>query len=417
MSDSTAGDQAAVSLDELDKKFLSFEFAEDPYEYYRTLRSAEPAHFVAPMDAWIITSFDGVKSAFNDDRFQVQYEKKQTQRMGPGMTGNDFYRVGSSFLVNNDPPQHGRLRRVFRQPFSPQRVKAVRGAIEARAHECIDALIDAENKDIIAGYSSPVPLSLITVLMDIPRADEPMIKGWAHAFHLILAIHKMDGHELDEANRQSREAEEYFVKLVRGRRAKPGDDFVSDVIRSNAGDDDPMTDEQIASNLFLLFFAGFDTQNYTFANMVAALDRNPEAKQYLLEDTSRAGEILPELLRYDTAGQFMPRLAVEDIALGDVTIKAGQGVLLGMGAAAHYPLMFDYPDSLDVHRANAGEARNVVFGYGRHHCIGSVLAHSNLEIMLRVLFERLPGQRVDWAGAVRKPSLSLHAYDALPITW
>jgi cytochrome P450 len=394
-------------------------FLDNPYPVYAALREADPVHFVEGFNAWILTRFQDVKLAFSDDRFRVVYDQYQINRVGPAAVDHDYFKVGKEFLVCNDPPLHTRLRRVFRQPFTARRVQEMLGVLEKLAHEAIDRFIGDGAVDIVGQYSARVPLSVMGALLRVPQQDEALILSWVDAFYHILEIGPLSPEQLVEADAASRKAREYFGALVAERRRNPGDDFVSGLLAANAADEDPMSDEQIVANIFLLYFAGHDTQKLQFGNMLAALDRNPDALAELAANPGSVGDLIHELYRYDTVGQFMGRTVVEDVELGGKTIRQGQTVMLCMGAANRDPAVFPGPDRLDLHRARGLDVsmRHISFGAGRHHCLGAVLAQANMPLLLEILLRRIPRFRVEWSSAVRHPSIATRGYDALKLAW
>jgi cytochrome P450 len=259
---------------------------------------------------------------------------------------------------------------------------------------------------------------VLRTLLDVPASDAELLFGWVEVFYQALEAPPMSDEQLHETNSATRDAEQYFLALIRERRAALGDDFVSDLLRINAADDDPMTDGQLASNLYLMYFAGFDTQKLTFSSMVAALAAHPDAMRHLAEDPARLPSCMDEIYRYDPASQMLARTAGQDIELSGTTIRRGDTVIMSIGAAARDPELFDDPDTFDIHRGELPAVlRHLIFGAGRHHCLGAVQAQSNLPTMLRVLLERLGPMEVDWATAVRHPSLASRGYDVLPIVW
>lgn len=395
------------------------QFLEDPYPMYAQLRAADPVHFVEPFNAWILTRFADVKAAFSDDRFRVVYDQYQINRVGPEAVNHDYFKVGKEFVVCNDPPVHTKLKRIFRHPFTPRRAQELLTVLEGLANEAIDRFVDTGRVDIISHYSARVPLSVMGALLGVPLEDEPMILAWVAAFYHILEIGPMTNDQLVAADEASRRAKEYFGALIADRRRHPGDDFVSSLLAANAADDDPLTDEQIVANVFLLYFAGHDTQKLMFGNIVAALDRHPDALKELTAEPGKVAVLMPELYRYDTVGQFMGRTVVEDVELGGKTIRQGQTVMVCMGAANRDPEVFPDPDRLDLHRRDGVGfgLRHITFGAGRHHCLGASMVQANLPLLLELLLRRVPGIRVDWSGAVRHPSIATRGYDVLPLAW
>ncbi|MGQ0619492.1 MAG: cytochrome P450 [Panacagrimonas sp.] len=415
MTETPAATDSAAAMAML----MSPQFLDNPYPAYAQLRAADPVHFIAPMNAWLLTRFADVKTAFSDDRFRVVYDQYQINRVGPAAVDHDYFKVGKEFLVCNDPPVHTRLRRIFRAPFTNKRVEELLTTLRRLAEESIDSFIHEGRTDIIERYSARVPLAVMGALLAVPPDDEATILSWVSAFYHILEIGPLSPDQLVAADDASRRARAYFGGLIEERRRRPGADFVSSVLAANAIDEDPMSDEQIVANLFLLYFAGHDTQKLQFGNMLAALDRNPAALHELAADPAQIEARIPELYRYDTVGQFMGRTVVEDVELGGKLIRAGQTVMVCMGAANRDPEAFPDPDRLDLHRAKALDSgmRHISFGAGRHHCLGAVMAQANLPLLLEVLLRRIPTLRVDWDGAVRHPSIATRGYDVLPITW
>ena len=418
MVDTAASAQQAQAPSELEV-LSSPEFLDNPYPFYAALRAVDPVHFVEPFNAWILTRFADVKTAFSDDRFRVVYDQYQINRVGPEAVDHDYFKVGKEFLVCNDPPVHTKMKRIFRHPFTPRRVKELLTVLEGLANESIDRFAADGRVDIVSQYSARVPLAVMGSLLAVPAEDEAMILSWVDAFYHILEIGPMSPEQLVNADEASRRAKEYFGALVEDRRHHPGDDFVSSLLAANAADEDPLSDDQIVANVFLLYFAGHDTQKLMFSNMVAALDHHPDALAELAAEPAKVGSLVPELYRYDTVGQFMGRTVLEDVELGGRTIQKGQTVMVCMGAANRDPEVFPEPDQLDLHRPEGLDVglRHITFGAGRHHCLGAVMAQANLPLLLEVLLRRLPGIRVDWDGAVRHPSIATRGYDMLPLVW
>ena len=216
----------------------------------------------------------------------------------------------------NDPPTHTRLKRIFRAPFTQNRVKPLVPMVEKLAQECIASLKDKGGADIVNDYAHEIPMCVISHLLNIPKEYEAKILEWMSAFYAVLFVSPMSDEELVSANKTAADAQQFFLDIVKERRANPGEDFITDLIQVNDSDEDPLEDRQIAINLFLLYFAGHDTQRGMFSNIISALDEHRDALAWLLEDTQRIDTAIHELYRYDATGQFMGRTAAEDLELG-----------------------------------------------------------------------------------------------------
>lgn len=396
---------------------LSPAFLDDPYPVYAQLRATEPVLFLEPMNAWLLTRHEDVKTAFKDDRLGVIFEQYQVNRQGPTVVDEPYFRVGGDLLVCNDPPVHSKLRRIFRQPFTPVRVNELATTVRRLCHEYLDAVQADGRMDVSAQYSALLPLATIGALLDVPLADQPQIGRWVYDFAPVLEATPMPPEQLARVNEAVLGLEDYFTALVAERRATPGEDFISAVVQANDADDSPMSEAELVNNISLLYFAGQDTQKYMFTNMVAALAAHPDDFATLVADATRLPGAVTELYRYDTVGQMMGRGATEDVKIGGRTIAAGQTVMLCMGAANRDPDAFDRPEELVLDRGTRGGADpHITFGAGRHRCMGMHLAQMQIPIMLEVLIERLGQVEVE-AGAVRHPSLATRGYDVLPVGW
>ncbi|WP_354700099.1 Cytochrome P450 monooxygenase PikC [Paraconexibacter sp. AEG42_29] len=397
---------------------MSPEHIADPYPTYARLRELDPVLFLPPLNAWLVTRFDDVKAVFKDDRLGVAFEQYQINRQGPGVTGEDYFRVGSHLLVCNDPPVHTRLRRVFRQPFTPARVQDLATVVERLCLDQLELLRPQGRADVSADFAALIPLATIGALLDVPLADQPQIGRWVYDFAPVLEVSPMDAGTLERVNAAAAGLEGYFKELVAERRAKPGEDFISAVVQANDADESPMSEAELVNNISLLYFAGQDTQKYMFTNIVAALDAQPDAYARLLEDPSRVPDAMRELYRFDSAGQFMGRTAIEDVELDGRTIKTGQTVMVCMAAANRDPSKFPEPDVLRFDReARTDMDAHITFGAGRHRCLGMHLAQLQLPIMLRTFIDVLGRVTVDREAAVRHPSIATRGFDELPVTW
>jgi cytochrome P450 len=390
------------------------EFYDDPYPFYAQIRENAPIMFIEPMNAWILTRYEDVMNAAVDEKFGVNYAEYQMNRMGPSVVSEPFFTSAQHSMVCNDPPDHTRMRRVFARGFTARRVRELPTFIEQFAHRCLDEAAEGGRMDLVPDYARRVPLGVLSHILGVPDADWSRMEEWVQNYSPVLEVFPMTPTQLQLANEAAEGLDDYFRHMIAARRAEPAEDLVSEVLRANDGSDDALTDDELTSNLALLYFGGHDTQEKMFGNIINALDTHPQQLRHLYDDPSRTAEALPELMRYDTVGQFMGRCPTEDMEFGGVTLEKGQTIMLCFGAANRDPAVFPEPDRIDFARQNKG-APNISFGGGRHRCIGSNLAMQNLPIMLRVLLQRCPGLRVDHDAAQRHMSMATRGFDALPI--
>ncbi|BDB39644.1 MULTISPECIES: cytochrome P450 [Mycobacterium] len=400
-------------------KLLTWEHIVDPYPTYARLRELEPVLFVKEMNAWLVTRFDDVKTAFSDDRLAVSFAQYQINRQGPAVVEEPYFKIAMSMLVCNDAPLHTRLRRVFRAPFTSARIQGLAPMIEQLCRDRLDALYPSRRADVVADFSREIPLATIGALLNVPRDDYAQVAQWVYDFAPVLEVSPMTDEQLSRSNDAIVGLESYFTDLVAHRRESPGEDFISAVIQANDADPEPMSESQLVNNLSLLYFAGQDTQKYQFTNMVAALDANPEAYEYVLQDIpGRVGILARELYRYDSTSQFMGRTAREDVELGGQLIRAGETVMICNGGSNRDAGKFSDPDAIRFDRGPTNDMNAFMsFGAGRHRCLGVHLAQLQLPIMLQTFLETLGRVHVERKAAIRHPSIATRGYDVLPVTW
>ncbi len=237
----------------------------------------------------------------------------------------------------------------------------------------------------------PLPVEIICGLLDIPPSDGAKLALAAgqlvHAFDLA----PLDAERLAEANAAALTLEQHFAGVVEQRRTKPGTDLISALLTvEEAGES--LSEEEIISNVTLLFVAGHETTSNMLGNALVSLYRQPDQLELLRRDLSQAPKAVSECLRFDGSVQMVARTALEDIETGEVSVARGTIVFMLLGAGNRDPERFDNPDRLDIGRGDQG--RLLSFGAGIHYCLGARLAMLELEIALQTLLSRMPGLRI-----------------------
>jgi cytochrome P450 len=208
-----------------------------------------------------------------------------------------------------------------------------------------------------------------------------------------------------------------LAELVRARTVRPRDDLTSRLVTGHVATGE-LSDRDAVLNLALLLGAGHDTSANMLALSVLALLREPARHQRFTANPAVRRTAVEELLRYLTIVQLgLARVATADIEIGDVTVRAGDGVVLSLQAANRDGRQFADPGTLDL--ARRGAARHLAFGFGPHHCLGHLLARAELDIALSRLFDRLPRIRlaVPEAALTFKDTMDFHGLDRLPVAW
>ncbi len=393
----------------------SFDFANpalraDPYPAYRFLREAAPI-WRAPTGHWVVSTHAGCTQLLRDPVMGREEEHLKT----PEMAGEFAVASLTRMMLFVDPPVHTRLRGLVSRAFTARRMEALRTSIET----IVDALIDRVSAQggmcVIRDFAHRLPVTVICDMLGVPESDRGPFLEESTVRGRILDPIALSREELDDANRASQAQAGYFRGLLAYRRQNPGDDLISGLAQAKDADDS-LSDDEIISNISLLFGAGHETTTNLIGNGVLALHRNPAQLARLAADPGLIPNAVEELLRYDSPVQLTGRSALQDHEIMGERIARGEHVIALLGAANHDPAAYaGDPDALDVGRPGV---RSISFGGGLHFCLGAQLARIEGEVAFRRLLERLPTMRLtDPDHVAWKPTVTLRGLVELPAVW
>ncbi|MET7343334.1 cytochrome P450 [Streptomyces sp. NPDC058369] len=379
----------------------------DPYGVYQRLRSASPVHRITGPDgspAWIVTRYDDVRQALQDSRLSL--DKRHSTG---GYAGFALPPALDANLLNMDPPDHTRLRRLVGSAFTPGRIQRLREPIRKTAEQLLDPLGEHGRIDLIPSYAAPLAITVICDLLGVPDHHRVDFRGWTHALVAPDPARPAATREAVAAMLG------FFTELLADKRRRPADDLLSDLIGVREASD-ALGDDELMSLAFLLLLAGFENTVHLLGNAVFALLRHPRQLALVREDPALLPGAVEELARFDGPALLaIRRFATEDLVLGGVTVGAGQTVLLSLAAANRDPERFEDPDRLDIGRTATG---HLALGLGIHYCLGATLARTETEIALATLFARLPDLRVAADVEPRwRPSLRSRSLTALQVDY
>ena len=393
----------------------SFDFASpalraNPYPAYRFLREAAPI-WRAPTGHWIVSSHAGCTSLLRDP---VMGRADETMR-GPEVMAEFAVASLTRMMLFVDPPVHTRLRGLVSKAFTARRMEALRGRILEIVDGLIDRVAGQGGMCVIRDFAHRLPVTVICDMLGMPEEDRAPFLEESTVRGRILDPIALSRAELDDANRGALASADYFRGLLAYRRRNPGDDLASALVHAREADDS-LSDDEIVSNISLLFGAGHETTTNLIGNGVLALHRNPAQLERLRADPGLIANAVEELLRYDSPVQLTGRIALRDHEIMGERIARGEHVIALLGAANHDPAAYEGdPDVLDVGRPGV---RAISFGGGLHFCLGAQLARIEGEIAFRRLLERLPGMRLtDPDHVAWKPTVTLRGLVELPATW
>jgi cytochrome P450 len=357
-------------------------------------------------EVWLVLGYDAVRQVLSDPRFS----REAAARTGSpvlNQAGNN-----PDLLVSMDPPRHTRIRSVLAKAFSPRII----ALLEPRVRQIIDTLLDelavqSPPADLIKALAEPLPVMVICELLGVPSADRLKIRRWAG---ILIAHTAYTPEQIGEA---VGEVNAYLGDLIEARREAPDDALISALIAVN-DEVGHLSAAELISNVQLLLIAGHETTVSQIGNSVVTLLQHPEQTALLRKNPELLPQAVDELLRYSKLAQAtMSRVTTEDVAIGDVVIRAGEGLLPLIAVANRDPKAFPDPNRFDITRE--GPTPHLGLGHGPHYCLGAQLAQLELRVAIGALLERFPGlaPAVDLGDLDWKTGLSVRALHTLPVTW
>ncbi len=320
---------------------------------------------------------------------------------------------GSRAMLNLDPPDHDRLRRLVAKTFTPKTVEALAPLCRRLVDDALDAAEAAGGMDVIADLAFPLPFTVISEMLGMPVDRRDELRAWSSAIVKTLdPVITMD--EFDAALVAGDTMTAYVLEVIEAKRAAPADDLLSALIA--AEDQGDMLDEQeLIDQVVLLYVAGHETTVNLIGNGTLALLRNPEQADRLRADPTLDQNAVEELLRYDPPVQFSGRVTTRDLTIDDVSIPSGSFTLTGLAAANRDPAKWG-PTANDLDLGREGAAAHVAFGSGVHHCLGAALARLEGRSAIPALFRRFPDLALATDDLEYNGRLVLRGLVALPVT-
>lgn len=379
-------------------------------EVERNLREQAPVHLATPKSGtplWVISRYADARAALNDPRFSKDSERLNAVILSKlDQPEGELSGLFSKHMLNSDPPDHTRLRKLLARDFTARRIANLRPRVESLVTDLLDGLPTGEPVDLIERFAFPLPITVICELMGVPEADRGRFRGWTSAL--------MEPARHGDGLTASREMAAFFLDLFAAKRANPGEDLIS-ALTVASDDGDRLSEEELLATAFLLIVAGHETTVNLVGNGVRWLLETPEKWAALRERPELLPRAVEEVLRFDGPLRMAThRFTTEDVTVGDVTIPAGELVMINLTSANRDAAQFEDADELDLDRAHSG---HLAFGHGLHHCLGAPLARLEGEVAFAELTRRFPSARlaVPTEDLHRGTSLIMNGYRTLPV--
>jgi cytochrome P450 len=382
------------------------------YDRLREQGTVVPVRLPDGSDAWLVTGHRAVSRALADPLLSLDRRHARG-----GWSGFALPPALDANLLNMDPPDHTRIRRLVSSAFTPQRVEALRPDIRRIADELLDVLVgptaDAPTRpatdtpagpagagraELIEDYCAPLAVRVISHLLGVPDADQADFRAWTRT---MLATHPPDRAAVGQA---IVEMHGFIIELLRAKRRQPADDLLSALV--SGPEEDQLSGDELTSLAFLILFAGYENSVNLLGNTLLALLYGGTGLAGLATDPLRVATVIEETLRREPpAPVAIRRFPIRDLVIDGTAIPAGSTVLLALTAANRDP----------AHREDA----NLAFGRGIHYCVGAPLARAEVAEAIMVLAGRLPGlcparpaAELPW-----RPSFRSHGPAQLPVSW
>ncbi|MEX0776870.1 MAG: cytochrome P450 [Phycisphaeraceae bacterium] len=398
---------------EVDALLTSPTLLDDPYPVFHRLRREAPVAWSEAWGCWIVTRYDDV-SAILQDHARFSSFGRVTNVIRRSLPAGELAQLQplishySRGLINVDPPDHTRIRRLVQQTFLPRTLDRLKPHVQAIVKELLDDASANRQMDVVRDLAYPLPVTVIAELMGIPAEERDQFKRWSGQIVEFQATPRISADVVGRSQKALLELRAYFRDICVQRRAEPREDLISLLVQAeDAGD--RLTEEELLSTCVSILIGGHETTTNLITTALWALLNHPEQMRALREDESLIGGAVEEFLRYEAPLQRLGRVAMQDVALRGQAVKQGQTVLLMLGAANRDPAQFPDPDRLDIRRQ---PNRHVAFGYGVHFCLGAGLARLEAPIAINTMLQRMPNlasqtSRLQWQPGVFRAPVAL----------
>ncbi|MEU9984241.1 cytochrome P450 [Streptomyces sp. NPDC050856] len=352
--------------------------------------------------AWLATRYADARLVLGDRRFSradALHHDEPRQTEGQQDSG----------ILSMDPPGHTRLRTLVAKAFTVHRVEKLRPQVRELAHGFLDEMEAAgPPADLVEHYALPIPVAVICRMLGVPEQDRPRFRVWSDA---ALSTSSLTA---EEFTRNREELRTYMAALIQDHREDPRPDLMTALIEAR-DTEDRLTELELTDLCVGILIAGHETTASQIPNFLHALLEHPDQLALLRGRPDLVAGAVEELLRFVPlgSGAAFPRYATEDIEVGGTLVRAGEPVLVAVGAANRDALKFTAPGRLDITRTGV---QHLGFGHGVHHCLGAPLARLELQEALQALITRFPALHL--AGdVVWKNRMLVRGPREMPVGW
>ncbi len=368
------------------------EVVADPYPFFDEERARHPVAWHEASGMYLAFDHASVSAVQRDRRLGRIWRDRQ-----PADYLEPFNLLHRNQMMENEPPDHTRLRRPVARAFGRGHIERLRPRVRELATGLLDE-VDPRRFDVVHDFAEPLPVLVIAELLGVPASYAPSLRDWSQAIVRMYEVAPAQ-QVVDQAVAAATDFAGLVRELIVERRTTPRDDLISDLARTELTED-----EQVAAAVLLLN-AGHEASVNVFGNGLTAMLRRG------LKPGGDVAVTVEEMLRFDSALQLFERTATEQVTVGEVTVEPGEKIAVLLGSANRDPDVFDEPGELDVDRT---PNNHVAFGVGVHFCLGAPLARMELFESVTALFDRFPDLRLA-DEPVSRGTFVLRGYRSVPV--
>lgn len=384
-----------------------------PYPIYQALREHGRAYYSTTWKCWVLSHYQDIAAVLlNPEAFsnrgrvtnviQREFPEQFLEQIKPLL---HHYSRG---VINLDPPDHTRMRRLLQKTFLPRTLERLTVEIHRTVRELLDAAATRGNVDLIADLAYPLPVTVIAELLGVPRDYREQLKRWSATIMEFQAVPLPTAESILRSQSGIVEMRAYLRGLLDERRGKPREDLISELLALEI-DGDRLAEDELLSTCLTLLVAGHETTTNLIGSAVWLLLKHPEQQARLRANPALMGSAIEEVLRFESPLHRVGRTALTETEVAGVTVQKGETVFLLLASANRDPAQFNKPDEFDIARS---PNKHIAFGYGIHFCLGAALARLEAPIALNAFFERWPNARLrdgtlDWHSGVMRGLKSL----------
>ncbi|KRB53222.1 cytochrome [Rhizobium sp. Root708] len=391
------------------------EFYNNPNAAYAALHAHCPTFYWEQQKQWFFTGYDHVNALLRERRFGRQIlhiaSREELGLPEPDQHVANFDLAERYSLLELEPPEHTRLRTLVNRAFVSRHVEKMKPELTELATRLIDDFEKKGEVELLSAFADIIPVTMIARMIGIPEEMGPQLLKWSHAYIRMYLFGRTREDE-DGADKASKEFSDYVKGMIAERRANPRDDLLTHMIHTEHKGQ-YLTEDELVSTTIVLLNAGHEATVHQIGNSVRVILENGCDPAELFKDEATTERTIEETLRICAPVHIFQRWALEDVEVDGISFKRGDKVSLILAAANLDPAKFSDPL---VFKPARNEAANLSFGAGIHFCIGAPLARLELNVVLPILFERLPGLKLAGTPAI-KDVYHFHGLDRLDLRW